>query len=347
MSYLYIPTPSSFLRAPCWAVAASALVLGAACGPPRTRAPRSQTAVAARTTGGSSPSSGAAGASDDRDEPPPPAASDPPPEGADADSAVASGPPKGGPPTERASTPPVASQAPREDAPPPPPAVDPEAGDTTVAQGAVVESTTSAPSVVPAGPIPSRVQEVPSRLEEPLRRRHRHGRPEVENIPDPSWVDPTVLVLARICVSEAGWEGERDCQGIFQVLRNVRRNNETFMGIMRRASRVVSEMWEPTTTRHRWLVNLDLEGTRPDGFPPELDWERHYRHRWMKVIDYARALIEGKVYARPCRGAVIAWGGAMDDYLALRRNLVRANCGDTENTFWKRPPGYRSNGDDD
>lgn len=205
------------------------------------------------------------------------------------------------------------------------PAIDPEAGDVLP------------PDAVDDAPVPSTVQGVPSELEEPLRRHERVWGPEIDNIPDPAWVDPTVLVLARICVSEAGWDSRQDCAAIFQVLRNVRRNDETLMGAMRRASRVVSEMWEPTTRRHRWLVNLKLDGSEPDHFPEVADWDRHYRHRWFEVIAHARALIEGEAHAHPCPGAVIAWGGDMDDYLALQRNLIRVDCGDTANTFWKRP----------
>jgi len=309
---------------------------GVGCGPPRTRTPSPP--VPARATGDE------ARRPEPRPEPNPGpspavvAATTPPDGDGSGPESASEEPPESSPEAAESTTPSRDSEGRAAAADPPDEAPQAEDADQADEEAPAIEATTSAPSVVPAGPPVSIVQQVPSRLEEPLHRSQRHGRPEIENIPDPSWVDPTVLVLARICVSEAGWEGQRDCQGIFQVLRNVRRNNETFLGVMRRASRVVSEMWEPTTDRHRWLVNLDLEGTRPDGFPTEADWERHYRHRWMKVLEYARALLEGEIYAHPCQGAVIAWGGKMDDYLALRRNLIRAECGDTQNTFWKRPP---------
>lgn len=212
----------------------------------------------------------------------------------------------------------------------------PAEGEAATAEGA---DAGEAPSLDPEedAVVPVAVQDVPDELDEPLRRHERVWGPEIDNIPDPAWVDPTVLVLARICVSEAGWSAPQDCAAIFQVLRNVRRNDETLMGAMRRASRVVSEMKDPTTRRHRWLVNLHLDGTEPDHFPEVANWERHYRHRWFDVIAHARALIEGEAHAHPCPGAVIAWGGDMDDYLALQRNLIRVDCGDTANTFWKRP----------
>jgi len=155
----------------------------------------------------------------------------------------------------------------------------------------------------------------------------------------------TVLVLARIGVSESGWDGDGDLRGIYQVLRNTRRGRETLLSSMRRHSRIVSELWSPRSTRERWLSELNLDETRPPHFTMDQEsWDRTYRRKWHAVLGRAIALVEGRDRVRQCPVPVIAWGGrcevaagACDDHIALRRGLVQVeSCGDTRNRFWSR-----------
>jgi hypothetical protein len=86
------------------------------------------------------------------------------------------------------------------------------------------------------------------------------------------------------------------------------------------------------------LVDLQLDASRPDSFPnDERFWRNRYREHWIDRMSYADDLISGRVQLRPCPAPPIAWGGTMDDHIALRRGLVRIDCGDTENRFWGRP----------
>jgi hypothetical protein len=181
----------------------------------------------------------------------------------------------------------------------------------------------------------SAIRRASGRLRAPLERRYR-SRAERWNIPDEETLDTTVLALARICVSEGGWTNDRDCAAIYQVLRGNRSNEESLIGAMRRHSRFVLEVWEPRSARHRWLVGLNLEATEPTGFPETASWDR-YRPVWERRTQFTRGLVTGSVRMRPCPVPVVAWGGTMDDHIALRRGLVRVDCGDTENRFWGRP----------
>lgn len=162
------------------------------------------------------------------------------------------------------------------------------------------------------------------------------GRAERWNLPDEVSYEATVLALARICVSEGGWENDRDCAGIYQVLRNTRRSDEHLIDVMRRHSRYMIPGRTSLPARQRWVTSLDLEGTRPSDLPDSASWERLERP-WLRRIALARALIDGRVPDRPCPAPVIAWGGTMDDHIAHRRGLARVDCGDTENRFWARP----------
>lgn len=195
---------------------------------------------------------------------------------------------------------------------------------------------------------------------------HRFPRwaPEARIIQaDPSLEDPqrlidlTVLVLARIGVSEANWkatpwesaDGRSDRIGelprLYQVIRTQRRPGETLINTMRNFSRIVSEMWAPSRRRERWLTQLDLEGSYPPSFTEdERSWEQLYRERWMEALALARDLVYGRVNGRPCAGPLRAWGGrcdveagACDDPIARGRGLVPIETCGGENRYWGHP----------
>jgi len=181
----------------------------------------------------------------------------------------------------------------------------------------------------------------------------------------------TVLVLSRICVSEANWlhddikdpnddvnHAELDCPAIYRVLRRTRARGETLIGTMRRHVHYVTEQWEPHSPRTQWLVELNAEGTRPPHFQATdsggrpLNWDRDYRPRWMAMQQFVSELLDGE-HLGPCADApIIAWGGrcddeggACDDHHAEDRGLVPyEHCGleasggrHPANRFWCRP----------
>lgn len=188
--------------------------------------------------------------------------------------------------------------------------------------------------------------------------------PEINNLRrDPELLDTTVLVFSRLCVSEANWihnpcepgeaacdtipdqnRAELDCPLIYQVVRHTRARGETLMGTLRRHTHYVTEQWVPRSPRTRWIVNLNLENTRPAGFPAGLNWERDYQPRWIAIQELTRQLFAGH-HLGPYAGApIIAWGGrcedvggACDDHIAEARGLVPFETGPTANRFWCRP----------
>jgi hypothetical protein len=179
---------------------------------------------------------------------------------------------------------------------------------------------------------------------------------------DPSLDDPealidlTALVLARLGISEANWkaipwdDGEHsdpigELPRLYQVLRTQRRPGETLMNTMRNFSRIVSEMWEPSRARERWIAELTLECDFPSSFTEdERSWRQLYRERCEDVVQLARDLVRGRVNGRPCAGPLRAWGGrcdvaegACDDPIARRRGLVPVETCGGENRYWAHP----------
>lgn len=181
--------------------------------------------------------------------------------------------------------------------------------------------------------------------------------------------DATLLVFARAVVHEANWihrpcgngpgpcdpsgdhnHAEFDAPAMFRVFRNTRRNYETLMGSMRNHMNYATEELPPRRSRSRWIVELNLEGSRPRHFPESdangnaLNWERDYQPRWLEVIALSRRLFAGQDLG-VCGGApLVTWGGrcedqhgACDDASGQRRGLVPIDCGNSSNRFWCRP----------
>lgn len=199
--------------------------------------------------------------------------------------------------------------------------------------------------------------ELPRERQEAMRHFSRTLPEEFNLRRDRQLYDITVLVLARLCFSEAGWihdprfdgdrdvnHAERDCPAIYQVLRRTRGTGQTLIGVIRAHTNFVAEERTPVRPRMRWITNLQLDGRRPQNMPADHDWEHLYAPRWMALLDFVRELLAGRGLG-PCAGApIITWGGrcedeagACDDHNAVSRGLVPYDCGDTANRFWCRP----------
>jgi len=79
-----------------------------------------------------------------------------------------------------------------------------------------------------------------------------------------------------------------------------------------------------------WTRNLQDNDAEPEGWAeryPHLSWVR-YTGRWAQVRAFARRLVRGEPYERPCRGTPITWGGPMDHEHAAARGLVPMGCRD-------------------
>lgn len=149
------------------------------------------------------------------------------------------------------------------------------------------------------------------------------------------------LYLARYCVNEAGFNSPRDCGAMAQVLRNTSREDESLLDAMHRHTGgrlfVVGGPGRNGQTQRSWTRGLHLGEEAPHGWPRDLDWAGEYRQRFARVYGLSLRIVRGEMGRGPCRGFPIAWGGAMDDHVAIRRGLVRVDCGDTVQRYWERP----------
>ena len=144
------------------------------------------------------------------------------------------------------------------------------------------------------------------------------------------------LLLARICVNEAGFDGAQDCIAIAEVVRA--NSGEITPGALELHAPRATGSKPPLNAHQAWTQQLDEDGTEPAAWRlahPALPWER-YRERWLRVLRGCQLIVRGQV-DRVCREVPIAWGGAMDRHIAERRGLVRVDCGNTRNEFWGRP----------
>lgn len=164
------------------------------------------------------------------------------------------------------------------------------------------------------------------------------------------------LLLARICVSEAGWECWQTGDGyaIHEVLlRGAERHGIAYAAFARRYSPRATGA-HPSPTRP-WIGDLRADGEAPSAWPRVITRRRAdgtaavephppwgiYRPRWLAVLAQARVVAS---YALDdvdewgsCEGPVHDWGGSMDRDRATRLGLLDVDCGDTSNDFYARP----------
>lgn len=167
---------------------------------------------------------------------------------------------------------------------------------------------------------------------------------------------PAHLVLARICVSEAGWDCFESGDGLAiheVLLRGAARRDTTYVDFARtyspRATGAVPSRLRP------WVGGLREDGEAPSSWPrvvtrtrhdgsvavdPHPPWSR-YRGLWLAVLARARSVtaltLEGVGDWSPCARSVHDWGGAMDRARAERIGLIPVDCGETSNDFYARP----------
>lgn len=155
---------------------------------------------------------------------------------------------------------------------------------------------------------------------------------------------PPRVALARIAVSESGWDGKRDRAAIWHVLsRRAERHGMRLTSMARAYSSRVFDT-ERTDAR-RWIASLDARhalrtGGAPEHFPERLPW-RIYRSRWSSILAQADAFLRDHV-RDPCGDqAPDHWGmslpGSIDYRRATSAGWERVDCGDTHNAFWRVP----------
>lgn len=202
-------------------------------------------------------------------------------------------------------------------------------------------------------------------------------RGKLWNVSEEESVDATREAFLRVCISEA--DGYlQDCVGIWQVIKNIRRSKcergyvrriteceeytrrdgspglrETYLSVMRRASKSILGVVPPRSARSRWISELTLDCEPPPSWPwTEAQWDSQYgSKRCPRVVELSRYLIKNKLPPRRpgvdlqwLPGRPITWGGrcenkrgACDDRIACARGLARVEQDLTHNAFWCRP----------
>lgn len=172
--------------------------------------------------------------------------------------------------------------------------------------------------------------------------------------PDPA------LLLARICVSEAGWDcfDTKDGLAIHEVLlRGAARHGISYAAFARSYSKAAGRGGENVRERIRWIREMNERGDQPASWPaqryvnvggtvrvhPGLPWAQ-YRGSWLAVLERAKEVVRRyeldniNVWG-VCPSPVHDWGGDMDHERATRIGLIQVTCGEgvTSNNFYARP----------
>lgn len=202
-------------------------------------------------------------------------------------------------------------------------------------------------------------------------------RGKLWNIPEGEGDERTLTAFLRICISEADGHAA-DCIGIWQVIKNIRRSRcerghvrriteceeytkrdgttglrETYLSVMKRASKSVLGVVPPRTKRSQWISEMEIDCYMPPSWPSNQDrWDAQYgSKRCPRVVEMGRYLIKNELPPRRpgfnpqwLPGRPITWGGrcenkrgACDDRIACSRGLARVEQGLTHNAFWCRP----------
>lgn len=149
------------------------------------------------------------------------------------------------------------------------------------------------------------------------------------------------LLLAKVFVSEGGFDGEADHLAIGRYTRNLALFWRSDMGVtlVRRYQRALA----PAAERRgrRWLANLDRSLEAPEGWPEDRQPWSARRAQWAATLARADAFLRREIDAPPgCRPH--SWGSPVYDAEEIARTLENGgfvvNCGETKNTFLRWHP---------
>lgn len=143
------------------------------------------------------------------------------------------------------------------------------------------------------------------------------------------------LLIARVCVSEAGWTNHDECAVISHAF--VYQSQMRGIPIRHQICAYSPNSCDPNRTDvRRWISHLHPERSRPPpGWPRGSNWEMRRAQFAALVVTAARAY-RGEIVS-PCPGA-IHWGAPNCRPCRIRmqeHGYVRAGCG-LNNFFWRR-----------
>lgn len=105
-----------------------------------------------------------------------------------------------------------------------------------------------------------------------------------------------ILLLARVCVNEAGFNvQDQECAAIHYILKT--RAEKTGRTYERQAHLYAPSAWR-RTGRNGWISRLSVSLARPAGFPVQLDWNSVYKSRWRRALVVARRVLSRDIEPR-------------------------------------------------
>jgi len=149
------------------------------------------------------------------------------------------------------------------------------------------------------------------------------------------------LLLARVFVSESGFDGVADHLPIARYTRNLSHHWRAPMGVtmVRRYTRALAPAEERRS--RPWLANLDRSGDAPAGWPERDQAWSERRGQWLAALARADAFLAREVDA-PAGCNPHSWGSPTYDAAQIASTIANGgfvvSCGNTANVFlrWHR-----------
>lgn len=145
------------------------------------------------------------------------------------------------------------------------------------------------------------------------------------------------LALARICVSESGFQVRTDdCLMIYHTLRNRSSTGELTMGMMRAYSPLSFNL--SRTDNHRWVAHLNARFTEPEGWSDTVPFSWYARRDdWIAVYNFVGEILANNPEP-PCTLPLHHWGArGFRRRQLLEEGWILSECGETLNDFWTVP----------
>lgn len=147
------------------------------------------------------------------------------------------------------------------------------------------------------------------------------------------------LLLARVCVSEAGWScwARHDGYAIHEATLRRMGENDSVRAALRRYSPRATGVESTNDERLRWVSQLNERGDRPRDWPgpPHAGWER-YRGQWLSVLERAREVV---TWTLDDRDEWSVCDESPSDWAAPEHppspGLTWVDCGRTRNRFYR------------
>lgn len=146
-------------------------------------------------------------------------------------------------------------------------------------------------------------------------------------------IEALILLVASVCVNEAGFDSQADCQLIWQVVEGHSSTVEGQLRWLRNHSAKVSGLRECTRGNCLWTRNLTPDGARPEGSTAP-----YWNENWFpRVHGWAADLVEGRDLARPCPSTPDTWDGLRWLDRSIERGYTPLGCQGTRNEGFLYP----------